>query len=77
MNFLFVHFDDPIFNPLWRQSSFVIPQAGRLGLVCSTIGDTVTVGLSSTVVWNFEMMSLAHILLSGLLVIAAIWHWAC
>jgi photosystem II CP47 chlorophyll apoprotein len=53
----------------------VLPQGAKLGLTSLVSGDTLTFGLTSCV-WNFEIVSLAHFLLSGLLALAAVWHWA-
>ena len=31
---------------------------------------------TSNLIWTYETMNTAHILLSGLLILAAFWHWA-
>jgi photosystem II CP47 chlorophyll apoprotein len=58
-------FQDPIFNPIWRYSCYVLPQGAKLGLVTLVSGDTLAFGLTSCV-WNFEIVSLAHFLLFGI-----------
>ncbi|MDJ0677652.1 MAG: photosystem II chlorophyll-binding protein CP47 [Calothrix sp. MO_167.B42] len=67
---------DPVLNPMWRQGMFVLPFMARLGVVGSwggwnVIGDpTYEPGF-----WSFEGVAAAHIVLSGLLFLAAVWHW--
>lgn len=67
---------DPVLNPMWRQGMFVLPFMARLGVTSSWGGWDV---LGNTGVnpgfWSFEGVALAHIVLSGLLFLAAIWHW--
>ena len=67
---------DPVLNPMWRQGMFVMPFMSRLGVTESWGGWTIT-GESSTSpgIWSFEGVALTHIVLSGLLFLAAIWHW--
>ena len=67
---------DPVLNPMWRQGMFVLPFMARLGVVGSwggwnVVGDpTYEPGF-----WSFEGVAAAHIILSGLLFLAAVWHW--
>ncbi len=67
---------DPVLNPMWRQGMFVLPFMSRLGVVGSwggwnVIGDpNYDPGF-----WSFEGVAAAHIVLSGLLFLAAVWHW--
>jgi photosystem II CP47 chlorophyll apoprotein len=67
---------DPVLNPMWRQGMFVLPFMSRLGITSSWGGWSV---LGETGVnpgfWSFEGVALAHIVLSGMLFLAAIWHW--
>ena len=67
---------DPVLNPMWRQGMFVMPFMARLGITESWGGWTIT-GESSGApgIWSFEGVALTHIVLSGLLFLAAIWHW--
>jgi photosystem II CP47 chlorophyll apoprotein len=67
---------DPVLNPMWRQGMFVLPFMTRLGITESwgnwTIsGETAT----NPGIWTYEGVATAHILLSGALFMAAIWHW--
>ncbi len=67
---------DPILNPMWRQGMFVMPFMARLGVTqswggWSLTGETVT----NPGVWSFEGVAATHIILSGLLFLAAVWHW--
>jgi photosystem II CP47 chlorophyll apoprotein len=67
---------DPVLNPMWRQGMFVLPFMTRLGVTKSwggwTInGETVTTGFE----WTYEAVAASHIILSGALFLAAIWHW--
>jgi photosystem II CP47 chlorophyll apoprotein len=67
---------DPVLNPIWRQGMFVMPFMARLGVTGSWGGWSIT---GETAVnpgfWSFEGVALAHIVLSGLLFLAAVWHW--
>jgi photosystem II CP47 chlorophyll apoprotein len=67
---------DPILNPMWRQGMFVMPFMARLGVTQSWGGWSIT---GETAVdpgfWSFEGVAAAHIVLSGLLFLAACWHW--
>jgi photosystem II CP47 chlorophyll apoprotein len=67
---------DPVLNPMWRQGMFVLPFMARLGVTGSWGGWSIT-GESSVDpgFWSFEGVALAHIVLSGLLFLAAVWHW--
>ncbi|KAF1855585.1 hypothetical protein Lal_00049068 [Lupinus albus] len=67
---------DPILNPMWRQGMFVLPFMVRLGITDSWSGWTITgQNTSASGLWSFEGVALTHIILSGLLFLAAIWHW--
>ncbi|MDY6802958.1 MAG: photosystem II chlorophyll-binding protein CP47 [Cyanobacteriota bacterium] len=67
---------DPILNPMWRQGMFVMPFMARLGVTESWGGWSVT-GEAATNpgLWSFEGVAATHIILSGLLFLAAVWHW--
>jgi photosystem II CP47 chlorophyll apoprotein len=61
---------------MWRQGMFVMPFMARLGITESWGGWTITGESSMTPgIWSFEGVALTHIVLSGLLFLAAIWHW--
>ncbi|NET81589.1 MAG: photosystem II chlorophyll-binding protein CP47 [Moorea sp. SIO1F2] len=67
---------DPVLNPMWRQGMFVMPFMARLGVTdswggWSITGETVT----NPGLWSFEGVAATHIILSGLLFLAAVWHW--
>ena len=68
---------DPVFNPMWRQGMFVLPFMARLGVTKSWGGWSIVPGESAVDVgvWSFEGVATAHIILSGLLMLASIWHW--
>lgn len=67
---------DPVLNPMWRQGMFVLPFMARLGVTGSWSGWSITgeTGVDPGF-WSFEGVALAHIVLSGLLFLAACWHW--
>ncbi|MFM8295927.1 MAG: photosystem II chlorophyll-binding protein CP47, partial [Microcystaceae cyanobacterium] len=67
---------DPVLNPMWRQGMFVLPFMARLGVTSSWGGWSVTgeTGVDPGF-WSFEGVAAAHIVLSGLLFLAAVWHW--
>lgn len=67
---------DPVLNPMWRQGMFVMPFMARIGVTdswggWSITGETVT----NAGLWSFEGVAATHIILSGLLFLAAVWHW--
>jgi photosystem II CP47 chlorophyll apoprotein len=74
---------DPVYSPIWRQGCYVLPFLSRIGVVQSAF--YWSLGSSSSSVgssfsnqiqyWNFETVSQAHIFFSGLLILAAFWHW--
>lgn len=67
---------DPILNPMWRQGMFVMPFMARLGVTESWGGWSVTGGAAiDPGFWSFEGVAAAHIVLAGLLFLAACWHW--
>jgi photosystem II CP47 chlorophyll apoprotein len=67
---------DPVLNPMWRQGMFVMPFMARLGVTESWRGWSITGGSATDVgFWSFEGVALAHIVLAGLLFLAACWHW--
>jgi photosystem II CP47 chlorophyll apoprotein len=67
---------DPVLNPMWRQGMFVMPFMVRLGVTESWGGWSVTgQSLLDGGFWSFEGVALAHIVLSGLFFLAALWHW--
>ncbi len=67
---------DPVLNPMWRQGMFVMPFMARIGVTQSWGGWSVTgEAASNPGFWSFEGVAAAHIVLSGLLFLAAVWHW--
>ena len=68
---------DAVFNPMWRQGMFVMPFMARLGITKSWGGWSVVPGESAADAgfWSFEGVATAHIILSGMLMLASIWHW--
>lgn len=77
--------ENPVLNPMWRQGTFVIPFMSRLGVINSWSGWSVfgpfnADGLGNPIttdvgIWSFEGVAASHIILSGLLFLAACWHW--
>ena len=67
---------DAILNPMWRQGMFVMPFMARRGVTGSWGGWSITgeTGVDPGF-WSFEGVAAAHIIFSGLLFLAAIWHW--
>ena len=56
---------------------FVMPFMARLGITKSWGGWSIVPGESAADVgfWSFEGVATAHIILSGMLMLASIWHW--
>ncbi|WP_287129488.1 photosystem II chlorophyll-binding protein CP47 [Candidatus Cyanaurora vandensis] len=77
--------NDAVLNPMWRQGMYVLPFMTRLGVVNSWSGWSVfgpysADGFGNPLLgdigfWSFEGIAAAHIVLSGLLFLAACWHW--
>jgi photosystem II CP47 chlorophyll apoprotein len=67
---------DPVLNPMWRQGMFVLPFMSRIGVTGSWAGWSVTgeTGVNPGF-WSFEGVAAAHIILAGMLFLAAVWHW--
>lgn len=65
---------DPLFNPMWRQGLFVVPFMSRLGVTTSWGGWSL-LGSATPTAWSYEGVATAHLVLSGLLFAAALWHW--
>ncbi len=67
---------DPVLNPMWRQGMFVLPFMTRLGVVNSWGGWSINgYSITNPGFWSYEGVAVAHIVLSGLLFLAALWHW--
>ena len=67
---------EPILNPIWRQGIFVLPFITRLGIIQSWANWTINGGTSKRFgFWSYEGVAVAHIVLSGLLILTSIWHW--
>nr|WP_290222369.1 photosystem II chlorophyll-binding protein CP47 [Trichocoleus desertorum] len=67
---------DPVLNPMWRQGMFVLPFMTRLGVTQSWGGWSIAgEAAANPGIWSFEGVAAAHIILSGLLFLAACWHW--
>jgi photosystem II CP47 chlorophyll apoprotein len=66
---------DSLYNPVWRQGSFVLEYCSRLGVVTSLYNWDLGFEAKNNV-WNFEFVGGAHLLLSGLLILSALWHWS-
>ncbi|GAB4218551.1 MAG: photosystem II chlorophyll-binding protein CP47 [Synechococcales cyanobacterium] len=67
---------DPVLNPMWRQGMFVLPFMARLGVENSWGGWNVYgESIADAGFWSFEGVATAHIVLAGLLFLAACWHW--
>ena len=66
---------DTVFNPVWKQGCYVIPTATRLGVVSFNYRQSIGINQVKNT-WTYEATITPHIILSGLLVLAAQWHWA-
>ncbi|WAL59782.1 photosystem II chlorophyll-binding protein CP47 [Thermocoleostomius sinensis] len=63
-------------NPMWRQGMFVMPFMARLGVTNSWDGWNINGEVvNHPGFWTFETVAILHILLAGLLFLAACWHW--
>ena len=66
---------DPIYNPIWRQGCYGIPFISRLGVLCSLYNWSLGIDFNNKPSWTYETMFLAHIALSGSLIVSSLWHW--
>jgi photosystem II CP47 chlorophyll apoprotein len=67
---------DLVLNPMWRQGMFVLPFMTRLGVTKSWGAWSINgESYSNPGIWSYEGVAAAHIILSGLFFLAAIWHW--
>ena len=66
---------DAVLNPMWHQGMFVLPFMTRLGVTKSWGAWSITGDTSIPGFWSFEGVAAAQIVLSGLLFLAAMWHW--
>jgi photosystem II CP47 chlorophyll apoprotein len=67
---------DPVYNPSWRQGCYVIPFISRIGVISSLYSWSLGIKLRLHVLWTYETINASHIEFSGLLILAAFWHWA-
>jgi len=67
---------DPVYNPIWRQGSYVLPFVSRLGVVKSIFSWSLGIDLYQNGYWTYETVAAAHLILAGLLTLASCWHWA-
>jgi photosystem II CP47 chlorophyll apoprotein len=72
---LIIDASDQIYNPLWRQGCFVLPYSARLGVISSNFGWSLGITFNTTA-WTYETVLAAHLLISGLFILAACWHWS-
>ena len=66
---------DPVYNPIWRQGCFVLPFISRLGVISSLFSWSLGIDQVMSSLWSYETVNTSHLLLSGLCILASIWHW--
>ncbi len=67
---------DPVLNPIWRQGCYLIPFISRIGVSASVFSWSLGINLDPRLDWTYETINIAHLSFSGLLILAAFWHWA-
>jgi photosystem II CP47 chlorophyll apoprotein len=72
---------DPIYNPIWRQGSFILSFITRLGVNTSIFDWCIGVeflyyNTSLNILWKFESVSVSYFILAGLLSLYSFWHWS-
>ena len=72
---------DPIYNPIWRQGSFVLSFITRFGVSTSIFDWCIGVeflyyNASFNILWKFESVSVSYFILAGLLSLSSFWHWS-
>ena len=66
---------DSVYDPIWRQGTYVLPFITKLGVVSSIFGWSLGINTASSSLWNYETVFFTHITLAGLLTLASFWHW--
>jgi photosystem II CP47 chlorophyll apoprotein len=66
---------DSLYNPIWRQGSYVLEFCSRIGVVSSLFSWELS-NPSKFTYWSFEIVVLSHLLLAGWLILASFWHWS-
>lgn len=66
---------DSVYNPIWRQGIFVMPFASRIGVVQSAYSWSLSISSDSRI-WSYESVVISQLVLSGLLILSSLWHWA-
>lgn len=73
---LIIEKSDFLYNPIWRQGSYVFPFIIRLGITVFNFGWCFNSFRYTDSVWTIELISVAHLVLAGLLFMSALFHWA-
>ena len=58
---------DLVFNPVWRQGSYVLPYISRLGVIRSSFSWSLGINSVYQPYWSYEVVAASHIALSDLL----------
>ena len=66
---------DPSYNPFWRQGCYVLPFMSRIGSTSSIFGWSISMNLYINL-WSYESISVAHLILSRIFILASLWHWS-
>ena len=53
-----------------------IPFISRLGVLCSLYNWSLGIEFNLKPSWTYETVFLAHLSLSGFLIVSSLWHWA-
>ena len=67
---------DPVYNPIWRQGSYVMPFTSHLGIIQSNHRWSLSMSQESPLYWSYEWVSIQHVMLSGVLILSGCWHWS-
>lgn len=67
---------DSVYNPMWRQGIYAMPFSSRIGVVQSAYGWSPGIEGSEHITWTYELVCVSQVILSGLLILSALWHWA-
>ncbi len=66
---------DPTYNPIWRQGTYVMPFISHTNTTHPHHRWSLSISQHQHLYWSYEHTPSYHIILSGLIILAACWHW--
>lgn len=66
---------DPTYNPIWRQGTYVMPFISHTNTTHPHHRWSLSISQHQHLYWSYEHTPSYHMILSGLIILAACWHW--